>query len=36
MNDRPEWQPPKERPLWPWVVLALVVVAVTVNVLVTV
>lgn len=26
------WQPPKERPLWPWVLLVVVVVGVCVNV----
>lgn len=29
------WQPPKERPLWPWLLAAVVALSVLVNVLLT-
>lgn len=35
MNDRPNWKPPKERPMWPWIVLLIILIGVTINVALT-
>lgn len=36
MPQRPDWTPPKERPLWPWVLLVVIAVGVVINVSLTV
>ncbi|MGW7254340.1 hypothetical protein [Streptomyces sp. NPDC054834] len=35
-DDSTGWKPAKERPMWPWVVLAAVAIGVGINVLLTV
>ncbi|WP_433178743.1 hypothetical protein [Actinoallomurus sp. CA-150999] len=34
-SDRTEWAPPKERPIWPWILLAVVIVGVLINIALT-
>jgi hypothetical protein len=36
MSGSTGWKPPKERPMWPYVVLAVVVVGVAINLFLTV
>jgi len=36
MPESTGWKPPKERPMWPWIVLVVVVVGVAINVMLTV
>lgn len=36
MPEPSGWKPAKERPMWPWVVLAAVVVGVIINVFLTI
>ena len=34
-SDRNDWAPPKERRIWPWVLLIVVIVGVIINVALT-
>ncbi len=36
MPESSGWKPTKERPVWPWIVLAVVAVGVVINVLITI
>lgn len=36
MNEPAAWKPKKERALWPWILLAVVVVGIVINVILTV
>ncbi|MEZ0109898.1 hypothetical protein ABH920_003912 [Catenulispora sp. EB89] len=36
MPEQTGWKPAKEKPMWPWIVLVVVVVGVAINVFLTV
>ncbi len=36
MNESSNWKPPAERPMWPYVLLAVIVVGVAINVFLTI
>ncbi|CAM5606349.1 hypothetical protein SRIMHP_07445 [Streptomyces rimosus subsp. rimosus] len=36
MPESTGWKPSQERPMWPWVVAAIVAVAVVINVIITI
>lgn len=36
MPEPTGWKPSRERPMWPWVVLAIIAIGVVINVLITV